>query len=559
MRKYILTALCTALCMSVSVPAFAADETAEYENMAELYNSWFRNEDYKYNYPDYVCGVWTETGDMSELVIAVTEDEKGEAGKEEILFLIEDDSTVKFVYQKYSYNELRDLQEEMSEYTFDLGIGVWGMGVSEMENCLTMDIENPESPEMQEFMEECKEKYGDMIAFEVGGAPTVEADEAVLDYEDVIITEAEETSPPETAISVAEEFSDAEEGGLVPTVIDDTIEPSFTLSEEYYTGALPEETTVSEWVSVPDTDYFGADEIVPATREDGTPVAKYMTMGDLYQAWYASGEYEYYYPDYVCGVWTETGDMSQLVVAVTKDEAGEAGKEEILSLIENDDSVKFTYQSYSYKELRQVQDEISPFMGDESGIYGLGVYEMDNKVHANIDMSNPNAEMYVEKLLGQYGDKLVFEAGNGITLDCTTEGIIDSAGGGIDGAVYTPGIGDYDAGGGILATGINADGGYQYVPVVTMEELGITTTITPAPASEPDNRLWIFAVCAAAVLVLGAVIAFAVNKSKAKQTSAGILSDGGRLTVSDTEAVVRKTGEEPSRDILDAVMAEIEK
>lgn len=551
MRKYILTALCTALCMSVSVPAFAADETSEYKNIAELYNSWFRNEDYKYNYPDYVCGVWTETGDMSELVIAVTEDEKGEAGKEEILSLIEDDSTVKFVYQKYSYNELRDLQEEMSDYTFDLGIGVWGMGVSEMENCLTLDIENTESPEMQEFMAECKEKYGDKIAFEVGGAPTLEADVAILDTEEVIITEVEETSPPETAISVADEFSDTEEGGLVPTVIDDTIEPSFTLPEEDYTGAIPEET-----FKVYPPDYIGGYEIVPATREEGTPVAKYLTMGDLYQAWYASGEYEYNYPDYVCGVWTETGDMSELVVAVTKDEAGEAGKEEILSLIENDDSVKFTYQSYSYKELRQVQDEISSFMGDESGIYGLGVYEMENKVHANIDMSNPNAEMYVEKLLGQYGDMLVFEAGNGITLDAATVGIIDNAGGyGVDGGTVLT----EETGGGIYATGINADGGYQDAPAVTMEELGITTTITPAPASEPDNRLWIFAVCAAAVIVLGAVIAFAVNKSKAKQTTAGILADGGRLTVSDTEAIVRKTEEKPSGDILGEVMAEIEK
>lgn len=364
------------------------------------------------------------------------------------------------------------------------------------------------------------------------------------------------TAVPETAISVAEEFSDTEEDGLVPTVIDDTIEPSFTLTEEDYTGAIPEETTVSEWKNIPDTNAFGANEIVPAFREDGTPIVKYMTMGDLYQAWYASGEYEYYYPDYVCGVWTETGDMSELVVAVTKDEAGEAGKEEILSLIENDDSVKFTYQSYPYKELRQVQEEISQFMGDESGIYGIGVHEMDNKVHANIDMSNPNAEVYIKKLLAAYGDMLVFEAGNGITLDAAAVGIIDNAGGyGVDGgAVLTE-----ETGGGIYATGINADGGYQDTPAVTMEELGITATITPAPASGPDNKLWIFAVCAAAIIVLGAVIAFAVNKSKAKQTTAGILADGGRLTVSDTEAIVRKTEEKPSGDILGGVMAEIEK
>ncbi len=353
--------------------------------------------------------------------------------------------------------------------------------------------------------------------------------------EDAVET-AVETAAPATEISVADDFSYAEEGGLVPTVIDDTIEPGII---------LPEETAVSEWKNVPDTNAVGANEIVPVTREDGTPIAKYMTMGDLYQAWFETQKYEYYYPDYVCGVWTETGDMSQLVVAVTKDEAGEAGKQEILSLIENDDSVKFTYQSYSYKELRQVQEELSQFMGDESGIYGIGVYEMDNKVHAVIDMSNPNAEDYMKKLLGQYGDKLVFEAGSGITFDCQSEGIIDGAGD-MDGAVYTPGIGDYDAG-----------GGYQDTPAVTMEELATVTEIGVTGAKQ-DNT-WIFAVCVVAVILLGAVIAFVVSRARAKQTTAGILSDNGPFTVSDTEAIVRKSVEKPSEDILSSVLEEIEK
>ncbi len=382
--------------------------------------------------------------------------------------------------------------------------------------------------------------------------------------EDAVET-AVETAVPATAISVADEIPDAEEGGLVPTYIDDTIEPAFTLSEEEYTGVLPEETTVSEWKNVPDTNAFGANGIVPVTREEGTPIAKYMTMGDLYQAWFASGEYEYYYPDYVCGVWTETGDMSELVVAVTKDEAGEKGKEEILSLIENDDSVKFTYQSYSYKELRQVQEEISHFMGDESGIYGLGVSEMENKVCANIDMSNPNAEMYVEKLLGQYGDMIVFEAGNGFTLDAATEGIIDSAGGEDIGGegIYTPSIGSDDivteigAGGGVFATGINADGGYQEAPAVTMEELAAVAEISVTGAKQ-DNA-WIFAVCVIAVLAIAVVVAVLVNKGKAKQTTAGIVIDGTRLTVSDTETIVTESKETPQRDILGAVMEEIEK
>ena len=362
----------------------------------------------------------------------------------------------------------------------------------------------------------------------------------------VVEETAVETAVPATEISVADDFSDGEEGGLVPTYIDDTIEPRYTLPEENYTGAIPEETTASEWKHIPNTEHFGANEIVPAFREDGTPIAKYLTMGDLYQAWFENEEYEYNYPDYVCGVWTETGDMSELVVAVTKDEAGEAGKQEILSLIENDASVKFTYQSYTYKELRQLQDELSQFMGDESGIYGMGVYEMDNKVHAVIDMSNPNAEMYVEKLLGQYGDKLVFEAGSGITYDCTTVGVIDSAGG-MEESEDIAEIGGYDIG-----------GGASDAPVETVGELAAVTEIGVTGAKQ-DN-VWIFAVCVAAVVVLGAVILFAVNRMRAKQTTAGTLAERKTaFSSADTEIIVKKSIETPQRDILGAVMEEIEK
>ncbi len=324
------------------------------------------------------------------------------------------------------------------------------------------------------------------------------------------------------------------EGGLVPTVIDDTIEPpAFTLAEENYTGALPvdEENSAAD---VPDVTY-----------DIGETVTVYFDMGELYQAWYENGEYEYNYPDYVCGVWTETGDMSELVVAVTKDEAGEAGKEEILSLIENDESVTFTYQSYSYKELRQAQDEIVHFMGDESGIYGLGVDEMENKLRADIDMSNPNAEKYIKKIFAQYGDMVVFEAGDGVFFDC------QSAGG------YDMGAGYTEETGGLLGTGINADGGASYTPAVTEEELTSVTAISVA--TEKKDSFPIFAVCGAAVIVLGAVILFAVNRARAKQTTAGILTEGGRLTAGDIKTIVTESREEPQRDILSAVMDEIEK
>ena len=129
-----------------------------------------------------------------------------------------------------------------------------------------------------------------------------------------------------------------------------------------------------------------------------------------------------------------------------------------------------------------------------------------------------------------------------------------AAGGADTPAVTIAGEG-YDIGGEIVPE----IGGYQDTPAVTMEELGITTTITPAPASEPDNRLWIFAVCAAAVVVLGAVILVAVSRARAKQTTAGVVAGDGRLTAGDTETIVKKSVEAPQRDILGAVMEEIEK
>ncbi len=366
-----------------------------------------------------------------------------------------------------------------------------------------------------------------------------------------------------SAEAVAFETSMAEEGGLVPTVIDESIEPGYTLPEENYTGAIPEETTSKVYPP----DYMGGNEIVPAIRDDGTPIAKYLTMGDLYQSWFENAEYEYAYPDYVCGVWTETGDMSQLVVAVTKDEAGEKGKEEILSLIENDDSVKFTYQSYSYKELRQVQDEITSIMGDGTGIYGIGVNETENRLEAYIDITNPNAETVMWKFLEAYGDMIVFETGDGNIFDATTENMIIAAGGSDAPAVTIAGE-NYDiggeTGGGLFAVGVNADGGASnntdgvasLAPAVTMEELAAVTEISVTGAKQ-DNT-WIFAVCVIAVLVIAVAVAVAVNKGRAKQTTAGIVSDGTRLTVSDTERIVTESRETPERDVLKAVMDEIE-
>ena len=110
-------------------------------------------------------------------------------------------------------------------------------------------------------------------------------------------------------------------------------------------GAAEENTSFDEPVAdIP------ADSVLDEPPTDG----KYSTMGALYQAW--GGDMGY--PDYVCGVWSTDGGMSNMTVAVTKNDAGEKGKEEILSMLTNTDSVTFVYQVYRYSELLAVNEEI---------------------------------------------------------------------------------------------------------------------------------------------------------------------------------------------------------
>ena len=144
----------------------------------------------------------------------------------------------------------------------------------------------------------------------------------------------------------------------------------------------------------------------------------YATMGDLYQAWggYAG------YPDYVCGVWSTDGGMINMTVAVTDDKAGEQGKEEILSLLANPETVTFTTHKYSYRELLIVNNEIvAQMMVGGSSIVACGIYEMENKVHVSVLETAENAETIARELSAKYGDKLMVELGSELILDATAQ------------------------------------------------------------------------------------------------------------------------------------------
>lgn len=142
---------------------------------------------------------------------------------------------------------------------------------------------------------------------------------------------------------------------------------------------------------------------------------------ELYSYWYSTQTdwTESAYPDYVCGVWSSDGGMDNLTIAVLEGAEGEAGKAEILDAVADDSTLTFAYQKYSHAELRAIQEELTPFLGDKTGAQGIGVDEMGNTVSIYINTDAPGAEAFMAECFETYGDRIMFEGGSGVFV--TTE------------------------------------------------------------------------------------------------------------------------------------------
>ena len=105
--KKILALIITTILLSVFTLSCYAEVT--FNTAYDLIQMWARSD----SYPDYVCGVWLNDGSHSSTTISVLDTEDGNRGKEEILGLIEDDSSVTFTYGEYSRNYLTDVQDEL--------------------------------------------------------------------------------------------------------------------------------------------------------------------------------------------------------------------------------------------------------------------------------------------------------------------------------------------------------------------------------------------------------------------------------------------------------------
>lgn len=176
----------------------------------------------------------------------------------------------------------------------------------------------------------------------------------------------------------------------------------------------------------------------------------FSSAADLWTFWQESpaSREESPYPSYICGVWSTDGSQENLTFSVTKDEAGEAGKAEILELVEDDSTVSFTYQSYPHEELWAIQLELEPWLGDATGAYGIGVYEMENTVVISINTDHPKSEAFMQDCFAAYGDRIRFETGSGLTFTAGSSEIgVISAVGGLAFTEETGGSGAADIGG----------------------------------------------------------------------------------------------------------------
>lgn len=151
-----------------SLPALAAESDTDkkgiYQTAGDLLQAW------EEGYPEYICGIWSTNGGSDSLTFGIMNNADGERGKQEILDLVIDDTTVSFEYQKYSRNHLLTIQKELDAY-FDKGVGLFSTGLLESANCIEVgiDLENP-TAEMKQFMEQFSDKYGEAIVF-VQGEP----------------------------------------------------------------------------------------------------------------------------------------------------------------------------------------------------------------------------------------------------------------------------------------------------------------------------------------------------------------------------------------------------
>lgn len=156
-----LFALILAVVLTCSCSIIASAEEAKYNTAGELYEAWCEN------LPDYICGVWSTDGGTNNLTFGVQNNAAGNAGKQEMLDLVKNDSTLTFVYQEYSRNYLLQIQREIDKY-MPKDLGLVSTALYDENNCIEIGIlkERQDDADTQDMIREITDKYGKAVIVE---------------------------------------------------------------------------------------------------------------------------------------------------------------------------------------------------------------------------------------------------------------------------------------------------------------------------------------------------------------------------------------------------------
>jgi len=153
-------------------------ESGLYKTAGDLYQAWC---DGSAEMPDYLCGVWSSDGGSENLTFGIQNTDEGNLGKQEILEMIEDDSSVSFEYQKYSESYLNQIQDEIFPY-FEKNLGLVSSGVYVMENHVGIEIHKDRKNDdaTKQMIKELEAKYGDAVAITYADGYVVATTEQLL-------------------------------------------------------------------------------------------------------------------------------------------------------------------------------------------------------------------------------------------------------------------------------------------------------------------------------------------------------------------------------------------
>ena len=235
----------------------------------------------------------------------------------------------------------------------------------------------------------------------------------------------------------------------------------------------------------------------------------YATAFDLFQHWCNEG-----YPDYVTGVWSTDGSTYNVTIGITGDAAGEAGKQEILDLVENDATVDFSTQAYTHDYLMQIQDELLPYFEQDLGLVASGVYDRENYIGVEILTAKAEEEAtvnFIAELKEKYGDAISIS--------------------------YTEGY------------------------ATTTDEIGLSTPISPSTDGKTSfSPLLAAGLIGIPLLIFGTYFALRKRFVPVLQTNAGgTVTQTGKLSAKKVEEIVKDSSLTVSKDVDERVMEEIRK